>query len=75
MERLAAIDKELADAGRVDILGPLVGAADVLAAWDALSTSRKRAVLDILMTVVIHPPGRGTRNFDPATVELIPKGQ
>jgi hypothetical protein len=75
MERLAAIDKELADAGRVDILGPLVGAADVLAAWEALGTSRKRAVLDILMTVVIHPPGRGTRIFDPATVELIPKEQ
>lgn len=72
-DRLAEIDKEMADAGRVDVLGPLVGAEDVRAAWDALGTSRKRAALDILMTITIHPPGRGVRNFDPATVDLTPK--
>lgn len=72
-ERLAAIEKDLADAGRVDVLGPLVGAEDVRAVWDALSTSRKRAVLEILMTIRVLPPGRGTRNFEASTVELVPK--
>lgn len=72
-DRLAEIDKAMADAGRLDVLGPLVGAADVQAAWDELGVSRKRAALDILMTITIHPPGRGARNFDPATVDLTPK--
>ena len=73
--RLAEIETAMADAGRLDVLGPLLSAADVRAAWDALGVSRKRTALDILMTIVIHPPGRGVRNFDPASVDLIPKEQ
>jgi DNA invertase Pin-like site-specific DNA recombinase len=72
--RLTEIDDALADAGKMDVLGPLVAAEDVQIAWDGLTISRKRAALDVLMKIVIHPPGRGVRNFDPATVELIPKG-
>lgn len=71
--RLSDIEGQLADAGRVDKLGPLIGAPDVRAAWDALSVSRQRAVIDLLMTVTILPPGRGTRNFNPDTVRMEPK--
>ncbi|UKA61386.1 recombinase family protein [Arthrobacter sp. FW306-04-A] len=72
--KLAAIDAMLADAGRVDVLGPLIGAENVRKVWDSLSMSRKRAVISVLMdAVIIHPPGRGTRNFNPATVEFKPK--
>lgn len=68
--RLADIEAELADAGRVDLLGPLVTAADVAGAWSALSIPQKRAVIAILMTVTLYPVGRGTRIFDPETVGI-----
>lgn len=53
----------------MNVLGPLVGAADVRAAWGALGPERQRAVVDLLMTVTPHSPGRGRRNFDPDTIE------
>lgn len=67
--RLEVLEGKLADAGRVDVLGPLVGAEDVRAAWGALSLGQKRAVIEALMEPVIHSVGRGRRNFDPASVE------
>ncbi|GAB2736715.1 recombinase family protein [Sinomonas soli] len=70
LERDAEIDAQLADAGRADVLGPLVAAADVRAAWDAMTDARKRLVVDTLMTVTVHPPGRGTRTFRPDTVGI-----
>ena len=59
--KLAAVEAQQADAGRADILGPLIRAADKRAAWEALDTDRQRVVIDILMTVTLLPPGRGTR--------------
>jgi site-specific DNA recombinase len=69
-EQLAEVEVKLADAGRVDILGPLVKAKNVRAAWDALDVDRQRAVIDTLMEVTLHPPGRGTRTFRPETVGI-----
>ncbi|KQQ27792.1 hypothetical protein ASF54_03265 [Frondihabitans sp. Leaf304] len=68
--RLSAIEAELADAGRVDLLGPLVGADDVAASWAALTVPRKRAVIDALAIITLRPVGRGVRNFDPDTVGI-----
>lgn len=68
--RRAEIETELADTGRADILGPFVGAEDAQAVWDALGTDRQRAVIDLLMSVVLLPPGRGTRTFRPETVVI-----
>jgi hypothetical protein len=70
---LAEIEARMADAGRVDILGPVIRAADVKATWNGLLLARKRAIIDTLMTVRIHPPGRGVRRFDSRTVTLEPK--
>lgn len=69
--RLAKIEGELADAGKVDVLGDLVGSGDVQAVWDGFTTDRKRAVIAALMTVTLHPPGRGTRTFRPETVGIV----
>jgi hypothetical protein len=71
--RLAKVEAAMADAGRVDLLGPLVAAEDVRAEWDAYARSRQRLVIDMLMVVRIWPPGRGARRFDPTTVEIIPR--
>lgn len=68
--RLAAIEAELADAGRVDVLGELVTAEDAQGVWDQYSTARKRAVIGALMRVTLYPPGRGTRTFRPETVGI-----
>lgn len=68
--RLAAVEAEMADAGRADVLGPLVTADDVRAGWDGLSVARRRAVIDALMAVTVYPPGRGTRTFRPETVQI-----
>lgn len=59
--KLADAEAAMADAGRVDVLGPLVTSDDVRAVWDSLSVARRRQVIDVLATVTIHPPGRGTR--------------
>lgn len=72
--KIAATEAALADTGRASILGPLIDAADVGAAWEALDLERRRAVVAELMEVVLLPPGRGTRTFRPETVVIVPKG-
>lgn len=74
-DRLAAIDTELADASRVSVLGDLVGAEDVQAAWNALDQERQRAVIDVLCVVRLDPPGRGTRTFRPESVRIEWRGR
>ncbi len=69
-EQLSEVESRLADAGKVDILGPLVTAEDVAAVWSALPVPRRRAVIDLLMIVTLHPTGRGTRTFRPETVAI-----
>lgn len=70
--RIATVEAQMADAGRVDVLGPLVNARNPRAVWDGLSTSKRRAVISAMMTVRLHPTGRGTRHFREDTVECIP---
>lgn len=67
---LAAVEGQLADAGRVDVLGPLVGAEDVAAAWDALDMDRRRAIVSLLMDVTIMRTRQGGRTFDPESVRI-----
>jgi site-specific DNA recombinase len=69
-ERLAAAEQHLSDAGRVDVLGPLIASSDVAAAWRGLTVARQRAILAMVARVTIHPPGRGTRTFRPETVTV-----
>jgi uncharacterized protein involved in exopolysaccharide biosynthesis len=68
--RMAEIEARMADTARVDILGSLAGAEDARAVWERLDIDRKRAVIGVLMSVTLHPPGRGTRTFRPESVEI-----
>ncbi|QSE84076.1 recombinase family protein [Rhodococcus koreensis] len=61
--RLAELESDMASAGAADLVAPLVTSGDVAAAWAALSTPRKRAVIDALVTVTLHPLGRGRHSF------------
>lgn len=69
--KIAKIEATLADAGRVDVLGPLVKAGDVRAVWESLPMGHRRMVIDTLMTIRLHSPGRGVRTFRPETVEIL----
>jgi hypothetical protein len=68
--RLAEVEQKMTHPARAAVLGDLVDAEDLVAAWQALSLGRKRAVIDVLMTVTIHPAGPGRRAFDPTTVKI-----
>jgi site-specific DNA recombinase len=69
-DRLAQLEDKMAVAGRVDVLGPLISAGDVREAWTELSSAKKRAVIATLASIVIYPPGRGVRHFDPDSVGI-----
>jgi site-specific DNA recombinase len=58
---IAGIDSELSDAGRGDVFEGIIGTGDVQAVWKALDSSRKRAVIDAMMSVTLSPVGRGRR--------------
>ena len=73
--RLAEIGDELAGLGRVqsrEVLAGLLAAERAADAWAALIPGQQRTAVDTLMTVMLHPPGRGARAFDPAVV--LPEG-
>jgi hypothetical protein len=70
-EQLAAVELQLAEVGRVDVLTPLVGVDDVQRAWQQLTVDQQRAVIDTLMFVVLHPVGRGARVFNPDSIQII----
>ena len=67
---LQAVEEQLADAERVSALGDLVTAGDVQSVWDGLDLERRRAVIDALMAITLHPPGKGVRTFRPETVRV-----
>jgi len=69
-DRLDSIAREMPSLVGATALSPLIGAADVEGAWDVLATAQRRAVIDALARVTIHPAGRGARVFNPETVEI-----
>jgi site-specific DNA recombinase len=81
--RLGEIDKLMSRPGRSAALEQLVEAslsapveeryAAVEALWERLLLDHRRAVVNELVTVTMHPGGGGKRTFDPTKVEVIPK--
>jgi site-specific DNA recombinase len=74
-KRLADLEAQLTDAGRVDILGPAVTADDVSAWWhsDAVTDDQRRRIIDTIMDVTILPAVKGRKGFDPSTVKITEK--
>jgi len=66
----ADIERRQAETTRAPVLADLVTASDLGAAWDALSLAKRRAVVDVLITVTILPTGRGGRAFKPESVRI-----
>jgi hypothetical protein len=80
-DQLTEVEGQLADAGRVNIFGDLIAAQRerqdrlqaVTEVWDSLGLDRQRAVISELMTIKLHPVGKGRRIFRPETIEIIPR--
>jgi DNA invertase Pin-like site-specific DNA recombinase len=68
--RLDEIGAALAESVSGSALAPFAGAESANAVWDGLDTARKRAVIEALTPVIIHPAGKGARSFNPATVVM-----
>jgi hypothetical protein len=58
---MARIEEQLAEATEVSPLTPLVGAADVAAAWHGQTLGAQRAELQALFAITVQPAGRGFR--------------
>ncbi|MEY9963196.1 site-specific DNA recombinase [Streptacidiphilus sp. MAP12-16] len=79
--QLDMVQRELAESARVPVLAGLVGVADVRDRWKKLDLSRKRGVVDALMTITVQPARRGRPTgwrkgepyFDTETVVIEPK--
>lgn len=69
-----AVDARIAAATSSSPLAGLAGEPDVAAMWPGLSLDRKRAVVDMLVTVTILPGKRGRKPngayFDPESVRI-----
>ncbi|AMG82267.1 hypothetical protein AXH82_01900 [Microbacterium sp. PAMC 28756] len=63
--KLAEVRGKLERGAVVEPLRDLVGAEDVRAVWDGLTLGRKRAVIEALMTIVVHSVGQGNRRNMP----------
>ncbi len=77
--RLEQVEARVAQTRQGEALEGLAGAEDVCAAWEAMSLDRRRAVLDLLVTVTVLPrehAGRlpGGAYFDPTAVRIEWKG-
>jgi site-specific DNA recombinase len=68
--KLEQVTDDLAATVSAPAVAELVAVGDVEAAWGALDLDRKRAVIDTLMAIKVHPVGRGGRRFNPSTVEI-----
>ncbi len=69
-QRLEQVTTALADLSRTPVLTDLLTTDDVEATWASMDLDRQRAVIDALVMIRLHPPGRGARTFDPRTVEI-----
>jgi site-specific DNA recombinase len=68
--RLAELAARMASAAVGSPLAGFADAQDVAAAWDAATVSRRKVIVDALMTVTIDSPGRGAQSLDPSTVRV-----
>jgi site-specific DNA recombinase len=77
----AEVEAQLAASARGSVLAGVVDAVNPVKVWNGLDLDRRRAIVQVLLAVVIHPARRGRRPgwqpgesyFDLRTVQVIPK--
>ncbi|MEB8341800.1 recombinase family protein [Streptomyces endophyticus] len=84
--RLAEVELQMAAGAGSSVLALLpLGTPDIAAAWKGFELDRKRSIINLIMTVRVHPakrgrpkgyvPGSGIGYFDASTIEIVPKEQ
>jgi hypothetical protein len=68
--KLAELAAAMANAAAGSPLAGFADAEDVSAAWEAASVSRRKVVINALMTVTLDSPGRGAQTLKPSTVRV-----
>lgn len=68
--RLADLAAAMASSAVGSPLAGFADAEDVTAAWADASVSRRKVVINALMTVTLDSPGRGAQIFNPSTVRI-----
>ena len=68
--RLGEIAAQLAASASTSALAPFAAGESAARVWAGLDRERRRAVIDALATVTLHPAGRGARVFNPQTVAI-----
>ena len=70
---LAELEARMGEYTSAPILAELIEADDPRQAWEELSWTQQRVVVDTLCAVTIMPTGRGkARTFDRSTVRIVP---
>jgi DNA invertase Pin-like site-specific DNA recombinase len=69
-EQLAQIDQTILDSQATHTFDGVIGVEDVAAAFEGLSLDRRRAVVDALLAITVHPSGRCGRTFRREDVDL-----
>ncbi|MGV0785879.1 recombinase family protein [Mycolicibacterium sp. XJ2] len=67
--RLEELQARSSSPSRAKVLDDLLMAEDPPTVWDAMTPERRRAVVDMLVEVRIHPTRRGA-GFDPGAIEV-----
>jgi site-specific DNA recombinase len=71
-ERAADLETRIAQAGQLDVIGPLITSDDIESAWYAVGHERKRAVIKLLFEAIeIHPVGAGVRTLRPESITVV----
>lgn len=68
--RLAAAESRIKMVDPTPLLEGLAGVPNVEAAWNSMALTRRRAIVDLLVTITIHRTRQGARVFEPDSVAI-----
>lgn len=70
--KIAEIEQTMTKRSTSAALAPLAGSEDLRKTWEGLSVARRRAIIDALAVVTMHPV-KNRRNPEPESVEIAPR--
>ncbi len=70
--KISDIEQAMTKRSASAALAPLAGSLDLRKTWEGLSVARRRAIIDALAVVTIHPV-RNRRNPEPGSIEVAPR--
>jgi site-specific DNA recombinase len=67
------IQARMRDSEKIAVLEDFIGVSDVAAKFDSIGLDRRRAVINLLCTVTVHPGQAARRPFNEELVKVAPK--